>query len=100
MEVTLASPTVGVGGSVQLAARLTDAFNNELTGRVVTWSSSDPLVASVDQSSGLVTGLVPGTATVTATSEGKRLGPGYRDAGLPGQREHPSGPVSLLSIEG
>jgi uncharacterized protein YjdB len=71
VEVTPSTPTVGVGGTVQLTARLTDAFNNELTGRVVSWSSSDPLVASVDQSTGLVTGLVPGTATVTATSEGK-----------------------------
>lgn len=71
VEVTPSAPTIGVAGTVQLAARLADAFNNDLTGRTVTWSSSNPLVASVDPSSGLVSGLLPGTATITATSEGK-----------------------------
>src|SRR5262249_38668434 len=41
-----------------------------LAGRVVTWGSSDPTVATVS-SSGLVTGVAAGTATITATSEGK-----------------------------
>jgi uncharacterized protein YjdB len=50
-----------------LAATVKDANGNVLTGRAVTWSTSNPLVASVSQS-GVVTGLVPGSATITATS--------------------------------
>jgi uncharacterized protein YjdB len=41
-----------------------------LTGRVVTWSSTEPAVASVN-ASGLVTGLAEGLTVITATSEGK-----------------------------
>ena len=41
-----------------------------LTGRVVTWGSSDPTVATVN-ANGLVTGVALGSATITATSEGK-----------------------------
>jgi uncharacterized protein YjdB len=40
-----------------------------LTGRVVTWSSSDTTVAAVS-STGLYTGVAPGTAKISATSEG------------------------------
>src|SRR5206468_10532504 len=39
-------------------------------GRTVTWSSSNTAVATVSNS-GLVSGVTPGTATITATSEGK-----------------------------
>jgi hypothetical protein len=47
-----------------------DANNNVLTGRVVTWSSSNPLVSTVS-ASGLVTVIAVGGATITATSETK-----------------------------
>jgi uncharacterized protein YjdB len=53
-----------------LTATLTDALGNVLTGRTVTWSSSNTKVATVDQS-GVVTAESKGNATVTATSEGK-----------------------------
>ena len=36
----------------------------------MTWGSSDPTVATVN-ATGLVTGVAAGTATITATSEGK-----------------------------
>jgi len=52
---------------------LKDANGNVLTGRVVTWTSSNQSRASVS-SSGLVVATVPlnkGTVTITATSEGK-----------------------------
>jgi uncharacterized protein YjdB len=71
VEVSPTDPKINVGGRVQLTAKLYDAFNHEIKGRAVAWSSSNTLVASVNQSSGLVTGLLPGTATVTATCEGK-----------------------------
>src|SRR5213079_1687758 len=47
-----------------------DASGNALTGRTITWSSSDNSVATVS-SSGLVSGVVAGSATITATSEGQ-----------------------------
>jgi len=70
VTVSPASASVGIAQTVQLTATPKDANGNPLTGRVVTWASSNPLVASVT-SSGLVTGLVAGTATITATSEGQ-----------------------------
>ncbi len=39
--------------------------------RAITWTSSNPAVASVDPSSGLVSAKIPGTVTITATSETK-----------------------------
>jgi alpha-tubulin suppressor-like RCC1 family protein len=57
--------------TTQLVATTKDASSNVLTGRVVTWTSSAPTVASVDPATGLVTALDRGTATITATSEGK-----------------------------
>lgn len=62
-----------VGQSAQLAAE-PRAFNNmPLVGRMVTWSSSDPGIATVDQS-GLVSAIARGRVTITATSEGKSGG--------------------------
>src|SRR5206468_3408243 len=59
-----------VGLTSQLTATLKDANGNVLTGRTVTWSSSSTTVATVS-TTGLVTGKVAGTATITATSEGR-----------------------------
>jgi uncharacterized protein YjdB len=59
-----------VGQTQQLVATLKDANNNTLTGRVVTWSSSNNALATVS-SSGLVTVLAPGTVVITATCETK-----------------------------
>jgi uncharacterized protein YjdB len=55
----------------QFAATTKDAQGGVLTGRLVTWSSSNPAVASVNFSSGVATAVAVGTATITATSEGK-----------------------------
>ncbi|MGH7462393.1 MAG: Ig-like domain-containing protein, partial [Longimicrobiales bacterium] len=70
VTVSPANPSVQTGASVQLSATLRDASNNILTGRVVTWSSSNTAIATVN-ASGLVTGVAAGTATITATSEGR-----------------------------
>ena len=55
--------------TTQLSATPKDASGNALAGRAVTWSSSASIVASVN--AGLVTAVAPGSATITATSEGK-----------------------------
>ena len=71
VEVTPHEATILVGDSEQLATVTKDAGGNILTGRTVTWQSSNPSVASVDVS-GLVTGISPGgPVTITATSEGQ-----------------------------
>jgi uncharacterized protein YjdB len=72
VAVSVAPPasTVIAGQTVTLAATTTDAGGNVLTGRVVTWASSNSAVASVS-AAGVVTGAKLGTVTITATSEGK-----------------------------
>src|SRR6266404_2193639 len=70
VTVSPASPTVTAGQTVQLTATPKDANGNQLTGRTITWSSSNTSVATVS-SGGLVSGVVAGSATITATSEGQ-----------------------------
>jgi trimeric autotransporter adhesin len=70
VAVTPASGSVRVGKQLQLSATLKDASGKELTGRAVTWSSSD-LKTAIVLSNGLVSGVSKGSATITATSEGK-----------------------------
>jgi uncharacterized protein YjdB len=70
VEVTPPSDTIQVGTNVQLTVTLSDAAGNILSGRVVTWGSSNAAIASVS-GSGLVSGLAVGSATITATSEGQ-----------------------------
>src|SRR5437763_4681467 len=70
VTVSPASASVPAGQTVQLSATPKDASGNALTGRTVTWASSNTSVATVS-SSGLVHGVVAGSASITATSEGK-----------------------------
>ncbi len=63
-------PSVVVGSSVQLNAIVRDANGNIVADRAVTWSSSNPAFATVSPS-GVATGVALGSATITATSEGK-----------------------------
>jgi uncharacterized protein YjdB len=70
VTVTPPSASVAVGATVQLAASVKDASGAELTDRLVGWSSSDEAIAVVS-STGRVTGIKTGTATITASSEGK-----------------------------
>jgi uncharacterized protein YjdB len=70
VAVAPATLTVVVGRTRQLVATLEDAKGNVLRGRQVTWTSSAPTVASVT-STGLVTAVALGSATITATSETK-----------------------------
>jgi len=71
--------TVGVSGAVttllpgqseQLSATLKDAAGTLLTGRTVTWTSTDTQAVRVS-AAGLASGVLPGSAGITATSEGK-----------------------------
>jgi Big-like domain-containing protein len=70
VSVSPPSATLSLGATQQLSAVTKDSAGNTLTGRVVTWSSSNPTVATVSVS-GLGTAIAAGSATITATSEGK-----------------------------
>ena len=56
-----------LGETVRLAAEVRDQNGQAMAGAVVTWSSGDPSVATVD-ATGLVTAAGNGMATITATS--------------------------------
>src|SRR6266550_8921535 len=70
VTLTPASASVAIGAVQQFAAVLKDASGTVLTGRAVSWSSSSLTIAGVS-GTGLVTGLVAGPATITASSEGQ-----------------------------
>src|SRR5437660_6876208 len=69
VTVAPAPASVLVGQLLQLSATTADSAGNVLSGRAVTWASSNTVVATVS-GTGLLTGVVSGTATITATSEG------------------------------
>jgi uncharacterized protein YjdB len=64
------SADVPLGSSRQLAANVLDAAGNAISGRPVTWSSSNSAVATVSVS-GLVSAVALGRVTITATAENK-----------------------------
>ncbi|MCG6989533.1 MAG: Ig-like domain-containing protein [Gemmatimonadetes bacterium] len=61
--------TIFTGGAQQFSATVEDVDGNHLTGTSVTWSSSNPDVATVD-ATGLGTGVSEGEVTIVATSQG------------------------------
>jgi uncharacterized protein YjdB len=69
VAVTPNPTTIVVGKMGALAAVLTDANGNVVANQVVSWSSDNTAVATVD-SHGVVTGVSLGTATITASSNG------------------------------
>jgi hypothetical protein len=61
------SRNLTVGQSVQADAVARSASGGELTGVTLTWSSSNPFVATVTQT-GMVTAVAPGKADITASA--------------------------------
>jgi uncharacterized protein YjdB len=70
VTVTPSSATVSVAFTTPLAATVRDLNGAVISGASVAWSTSNALVAVVSQT-GVVTGVLPGTATITATSGGQ-----------------------------
>jgi len=70
--VSVAPPSASVvaGSTVTLQATVKDQYGNAMTGQTVAWSTNNPGAATVS-SSGVVSGVAAGSATVTATSSGK-----------------------------
>jgi hypothetical protein len=70
VEVTPSAETILNGEELQLTAATKDAAGNALSDRTLIWSSSAAGIATVTPA-GNVTGVGPGTATITASTEGK-----------------------------
>lgn len=68
VQVTPNAATLNVGSTVQLTATILGPNNEVLTGPI-TWATTNPALAKVDQQ-GLVTALAPGQLTVVAVSGG------------------------------
>src|SRR4051794_26718796 len=66
VTVSPAPGTVTVGAPVQLTAAAVDTKGAAVPGQTISWSSSASTVASVS-SSGTVTAVGPGVATISAT---------------------------------
>jgi hypothetical protein len=71
--VVLPTSELVEGQTAQATAGLLDATGKSITGRTITWSTSDPAIATVD-AEGLVAAISAGMATVTAACDG-RAGP-------------------------
>ena len=71
VTISLSSYTLKEGDRGNATAVLRNASGAILTGRAVTWSSSETYVASVT-ATGSINAKKEGTTTITATSEGKR----------------------------
>ncbi|HMI56942.1 MAG TPA: PQQ-binding-like beta-propeller repeat protein [Gemmatimonadaceae bacterium] len=71
-SLVLTPPTggVNVGSTLALSAQALDGKGNVLTGRTITFASSDTNMATVS-ASGVVTGIAPGAVNVTATADTK-----------------------------
>jgi uncharacterized protein YjdB len=65
-----ASLTIPRGGTGAVTAEMRDAANHLIDDRTATFSSSSDAIATVT-SAGVVRGVAVGTATITATSDGK-----------------------------
>ncbi len=68
IEVTPSPASIPVGGGQTFTARAFDQFDNEITGVSFTWSSSDPNIATIDQT-GLALGVSQGQTTITASAQ-------------------------------
>jgi uncharacterized protein YjdB len=69
VTISPSAPSAKEGQSTQLSSTARTAGGAFISGRTTTWQSSNPAIASVS-SSGLVTGNVMGSVTITATTDG------------------------------
>ncbi|HKV71603.1 MAG TPA: Ig-like domain-containing protein [Gemmatimonadales bacterium] len=67
ITISPATASVQVGATQLFTASVKDGSGNVLTGETVTFSSSNLLVGTIGNLSGIVTALAAGTSTITAT---------------------------------
>lgn len=70
VKLSQTNATLYTGGSVRVTASALDSLGRALVGRAIAWSSSNSQVVRVD-TGGVVSAVGPGSATITAASEGK-----------------------------
>jgi hypothetical protein len=70
VRITASQTTIDVGATLVTVTTVSDAQGRALSGRAVTYQSNATNIATVD-GNGTVTGVAPGSVTITATSEGK-----------------------------
>lgn len=70
VTVAPTSASVVAGATTSLTATVKDQSGNVMSGQTVTWTTSNGAAATVN-SSGVVSGVAAGSATITATSSGK-----------------------------
>jgi uncharacterized protein YjdB len=68
VTVAPSTPSVGVGLTLVLTATARNAGGAVLVGAPIAWSTNAPAIATVNASTGTVTGVSVGTATITALS--------------------------------
>ena len=104
VQVVPSTAEMAVGQGMTFVAQVRDSAGVQLSDRVLSWSSSSPSVASVDNS-GRVQAKAVGSATITATSEGQTGLAEVSVAGTPPPqtglwRAHePSGAVAFLDYD-
>ena len=69
VSVVLGSSSILVGGTTQATATATDASGNIITGRTVTWNSSNASIATVSNA-GVVTAAGAGTVSISGAVDG------------------------------
>ena len=70
VEITATAPTVRLGNTLPLSARLRDAGGGTIDSRAIAWSSGTPSVATVS-STGVVSALAMGTTRIAASAFGR-----------------------------
>jgi len=71
VAVAVDPSAVLIGQTAQATAILADSSGNQISGRAVTWTSSDITVATVDTTTGKVKAIGPGQSMIKATTTGK-----------------------------
>lgn len=71
IEISPTAPSVFIADTLQLSATVKDQSGSVMTGKTLTWASSNPAAATVS-TTGLVIGVASGTATITASVDGKQ----------------------------
>lgn len=98
-SVTIAPPNPSVAElqTVQLTATARDASGGAIAGKTFTWSSSAQTIATVNASSGLVSGVAAGTAQISASTDGKTGTVPVTVTPVPSSVQITTPPDSLLS---
>jgi len=69
VEIAAAQNAIALGGTLQFTVKVQNTSGQDLTGKTVTWSSSNSSILSIN-GSGLASAVAAGTAQITATVDG------------------------------